>query len=295
MEPTAPDTRRLALARYVEGLESLSAPPPLDDPPFPYKTCPLIEEVAWRTPALVADPLVEGELRELTNTLNEWQGALRRWYVWLGVLEGFTDDEAWDLQWEFVESITFQCLFYPSATRDRFTFVATNALHQVRMSADPAYPDRLVSDPKPGKEDKQRFLSRKESEAQLEEIALTFDGGAAFTTALRFIDEGDYLELTRNFRNLASHAIAPRLTVGHTNMVMRRVVPATTLVRQPDGAYKDELVPGKQHISYGFGGTEPLQMRAMFEANLAEFEKASACFNAYVSVLNKALGALPKR
>jgi hypothetical protein len=38
-----------------------------------YKACPLIEEVAWRTPPLVADPLVEGELQELINTLNEWR------------------------------------------------------------------------------------------------------------------------------------------------------------------------------------------------------------------------------
>ncbi|VWC75857.1 hypothetical protein BLA39750_00863 [Burkholderia lata] len=295
MEPTAPEKRRQALARFVEGLESLSAPRPLDDPPFPYKACPLIEEVAWRTPALVADQLVESELQELTNTLNEWRGALRRWYVWLDVLEGLTDDEAWDLQWEFVESIAFQCLFYPSATRDRFTFVATNALHQVRMSADSSYPDRLVSDPKPGKEDKQRFLSRKESEAQLEQIASTLDGGSAFTAALRLIDEDDYLELTRNFRNLASHAIAPRLTVGYTNMVVRRVVPATTFVKQPNGTYKDELVPGKQQVSYGYGGTEPLQIRTVFEANLAEFEKASNCFNAYVNVLNRALSTLPRR
>src|SRR5690606_5792780 len=99
MEPTAPDKRRLAHERYVEELEALSAPPPLDGPPFPYKPCPLIEEVAWRAPHLVADALVDGELRELTNTLDEWRGALRRWCVWLNVLQGFTDDEAWDLQW----------------------------------------------------------------------------------------------------------------------------------------------------------------------------------------------------
>lgn len=167
------------------------------------------------------------ELRELTNTLNEWRGALRRWHVWLNVLDGFSEEEAWALQWEFVESLAFQCLFYPSATRDRFIFVATNALHQVRMAADAAYPDRLAADPKPGKEDRPRFLARKDSEAQLEDIASSLDGGAAFVAALRSLDEDDYLELTRNFRNLASHAIAPRLTVGHTNMVVRRVVAAT--------------------------------------------------------------------
>lgn len=63
--------------------------------------------------------------------------------------------------------------------------------------------------------------------SSLEDIASSLDGGAAFVAALRSLDEDDYLELTRNFRNLASHAIAPRLTVGHTNMVVRRVVAAT--------------------------------------------------------------------
>lgn len=294
MEPTVPDKRRLALARYVEELESLSPPALLDGPPFLYDACPLIKKVAWRTPSLVAEPLVEGELRELTNTLNKWRGALRRWYAWLSVLEGFSDDDAWDLQWEFVESIAFQCLFYPSATRDRFTFVATNTLHQVRMTEDAAYPDRLASDPKPGKEDKSRFLSRRESEAQLKAIAAVLDEGAAFTALLSLIDEDDYLALTSNFRNLASHAIAPRLTVGHTNMVVRRVVPATQMVQQPDGTFKDEPMPGKQHVSYRFGGTDPLQMRTVFAANLAEFEKASASFHAYVNVLNKALAKLPR-
>jgi hypothetical protein len=109
------------------------------------------------------------------------------------------------------------------------------------------------------------------------------------------IDEDDYLESTRNFRNLASHAIAPRLTVGHTSMVVRRIVPGTTMVQQPNGSFKDEAVQGKQRVSYGFGGTEPLQMRAVFEANLAEFVKASTCFNSYVNVLNRALATLPRR
>lgn len=287
--------RRLALARYADMLESLSAPAPLDGLPFPYDACPLIKEVVWRTSPLIADFLVDGELRELTNTLNEWRGALRRWHVWLAVLDEFSAEDAWSLQWEFVESLAFHGLFYPSATRDRFTFVATNALHQVRMAADAAYPDRLAADPKPGKEDKPRFMPRKDSEAQLEVIVSTLEGGASLVSSLRSLDEDDYLELTKNFRNLASHAIAPRLSVGITNTVVRRVVPATKFVQQPDDTYKDELVPGKQQVSYGFGGTEPLPMRAVFAANLAEFEKAAACFYAYINVLNEALAELPKR
>ncbi|WP_337178391.1 hypothetical protein [Hydrogenophaga borbori] len=287
--------RRLALARYADMLENLSAPAPLDGLPFPYDACPLIKRVVWRISPLFADFLVDGELRELTNTLNEWRGALRRWHVWLAVLDEFSAEDAWSLQWEFVESLAFHCLFYPSATRDRFTFVATNALHQVRMAADAAYPDRLDADPKPGREDTPRFIPRKASEAQLEMIVSTLVGGASLVSTLRSLDEDDYRELTKNFRNLASHAIAPRFSVGITNTVVRRVVQATKFVRQPDNTYKDELVPGKQKVSYGFGGTEPLPMRAVFVANLTEFVKATACFHAYANVLNDALAELPKR
>ncbi len=56
------------------------------------------------------------------------------------------------------------------------------------MTADPAYADRLDSDPKPGKEDKPRFLPRKDSENQLERIAAPLDVGAAFIAALKALD-----------------------------------------------------------------------------------------------------------
>ncbi len=84
------------------------------------------------------------------------------------------------------------------------------------------------------------------------------------------------MRLSSNFRNLASHAIAPRMNVGYTGMVVRTVVPATTMVQQENGSFKSEVIPGKQAVSYGFGGTPPLPMRDVFAANLEEFEKASA-------------------
>lgn len=294
MEPVIPNQRRQALARYADVLENLSPPPPLGDVPLAFDALPRLNEVRWRG-SLFAELLVGGELSELTNTLNAWWGALRRWFAWMEVLDGFPEEDAWSLQWEFVESIAFQCMFYPSATRDRFTFVATNALHQVRMALDSAYLDRLDSDPKPGKEDKPRFLSRGQSEEQLERIAAPLAGSAAFVAALKSLDEDDYLRMTRNFRNLSSHAIAPRLNIGITRMVVRTVVPATTMVRQQNGSFNDEPVPGKQAVSYGFGGTPPLPMQDVFAANLAEFANARACFAAYVHVLNGALDDLPLR
>lgn len=294
MESTPQDTRRRALERYLQVGEALQMPAPLGGPPFPYDTCPLIHQVAWRVPAIAVDPLIEGELRELTNTLNAWRAALRRWHTWIAVLDEFTAEDAWGLQWEFVESIAFQCLFYPSATRDRFIFVATNALHQVRMTMDERYPDRLPSDPRPGHEHKGRPPSRKKGEAQLESIVSVLDGGADFMAALQSLDEERYRTLTSNFRNLASHAIAPRLTVGQTAITVRQVVPATTHVQQPNGTFEMEVVQGQQQVSYGVGGTEPLQMRDLLQANLAEFRRGSACFDAYIHVLNTAMATLPR-
>ena len=293
MEALTTVERRAALARYADTVEALSYPAPLDVPPLPYDICASIETARWQIPMI--DELVRGELRELTNTLNEWHGALRRWVAWLEVLASHPDEQAWNVQWEFVESITFQCLFYPSATRDRVSFVATNALHQVRLAANDGYKDVLDQDPKKP-DGKPRFLSRNERELQLLRIATPLpQGGAAFMSALQALDRDDYRDLTSNFRNLASHAIAPRLTIGLTNTVVREVHPATHLIEQPDRTFKVEVIPAKRQVSYGFGGTPPIQMRTAFDLNVAEFVKARACFFAYASLLDASLEVIAAR
>lgn len=208
--------------------------------------------------------------------------------------DDFSEEVAWSLQWEFVESIAFQCMFYPAATRDRITLVSTNALHQVRMAADDAYPDRLDSDP-PKVGARPRVLGRSQKAAQLGRISAPLEGGADFVAMLQSLDGEEYRALTSNFRNLASHAIAPRLSVGYTSMVVRELGQASELVQQASGSFNEEKVPGAQSVSYGFGGTPPLSMRTVFTGNLEEFEKARACFSFYVDIVNKALMTLPLR
>jgi hypothetical protein len=212
----------------------------------------------------------------------------------MGVMDEFSEDDAWSLQWEFVEPIAFLCMFYPSATRDRFTFVATNALHQVCMAVDAAYPDRLDSDP-PEAGARPRTLRRSQKEAQLKRIAGLLAGGTDLVARVIALDGEDYQGLTRDFRNLASHAIAPRLNVGYTRAVVRRREQAMELVQQADGTFRSEDVPGRQSVSYGFGGTPPMSMRSVFTGNAAEFENARASFTSYVDVLDKALATLPAR
>ena len=62
-----------------------------------------------------------------------------------------------------------------------------------------------------------------------------------------------------------------RLAIGLTRVLTRAVVPATELVQvqQPEGTSKPPPIPGKVSVSYGFGGTPPLD--DMDEAQVSNF------------------------
>ena len=102
----------------------------------------------WRNP--LGFEMVAHELQELTNILNHWRGSLRRWDAWNRVLASYSDEStAWEVRREFLEPLAHECLLRPSSVRDTITSVATNALHQARMSTDPSYKDLMEGDPRP--------------------------------------------------------------------------------------------------------------------------------------------------
>lgn len=112
---------------------------------------------------------------------------------------------------------------------------------------------------------------------------------------LREIDDDVYRRTTFDYRNRAAHAIAPRLALGHVGVVTRHVVQATELAAQADGSYLQVPVPGKMVVSYGFGGTPPLDMEAARVANLEQYRRARVCFEAYRGLLFDAMTGLPAR
>lgn len=291
MESLNSAQRRSAITNFLDRYEDATALQP-DPMPLPYDPVPSIQTAAWSL--FIAEEMVAGELRELTNLLNQWMGALRRWHAWNDVLDGLPDEVRWGIEWEFVEPLAFMCMFQPSAARDRFIFVATNALHQIRLARDPAAKDELLGDPKPPKYQKS-YPSRRKKEEQLKAMAEDSSTGATFMLALATLDDNAYQELTFDFRNRASHAIAPRFSVGITSVVVRDCMQRTELEKQPDGTFKDVRVPDKMMTSYSFGGTLPLGMRDAWQVNLAQFEACKRCFAAYVEVLREATAAMPQR
>lgn len=95
---------------------------------------------------------------------------------------------------------------------------------------------------------------------------------------LKRLDDNQYKIATSNYRNLSSHTIGPRIALGVTRPVTRTVTQRTTLVLQHDGTSKVEPVPGKAVVSYGIGGTPPLDPEDARVLNLQQFEIARKCF-----------------
>ena len=291
MEPLTNAQRRAVLSEFLERVEDGKGLLP-EPKPFPYDPVPEIATAAWRV--LIVDEMVGGDLRELTNSMNQWLGNLRRWHAWNQVLGKHHEDVRLETEWEWVEPLAFHCMVQPSSMRDRLVMVATHALHQVRIALDPTIKDELLGDPtSPG--ERGFFPSRRDKERQLRGLAGAWSAGESFVLGLGYLDDRGHRTLTADFRNRASHGIAPRFSVGFTAMVTRTREQATALEKQADGTFKVVLVPAKMSTSYGFGGTPPLSMEHARETNRSQFECARRTFDGYVALLTEAVTALQRR
>lgn len=243
-----------------------------------------LTSLQWPT---MGDMLIQDELRELTNNLNAWLDSLRRWHAWTIVARGYSEDDKWELEDEFITTIATYCLLKPSSIRDTFTLVATNGMHQVRLAVDPTYKDRLPLDRAPW--DKPTYPPRRKKEDQLATVLQQWPESSAFLQSLRCLDDKATREATSNFRNLISHSIAPRFSSGVTRMVTRTVVQATKNEPRGDGCFNRVPIPDAIAIRYGFGGTGPLDLNKAWEINQAQFYVAVDCFNSYIAMLSSAV------
>ncbi|MBN9368877.1 MAG: hypothetical protein J0H59_17860 [Comamonadaceae bacterium] len=237
----------------------------------------------------MGDMLIKDELRELTNILNAWLGTLRHWHAWLTVSQGYSDEDTWQLEYEFIAPLATYCLFQPSAIRDTFTFVVTNGMHQVLLATDSSYKDRLILDQAPWEE--RKYPTRRKKEEQLASVINRWPKGRSLLDNLRRLDDGTTRDATSDFRNRSSHSIAPRFSRGTTRMVTRTIEQATRMERRADGGCEWVPVSGKTAVCYGFGGTEPLDLDQVRQVNLAQFDIAVACFDLYLALLTKTTAA----
>lgn len=258
-----------------------------DDPYLTYDFY-FLENRKW---SVLGKTMVGCDLRELTNLINDWKQLLVRWQVWNSVISEFEADSAYELRTEFLNSIAHECLLKPSAIRDTLTSVATNALHQVRLSTEPDYRDFLEGDPIPPKMTK-KHLTRGKKENRLKSICSAWDESSEFLDRLMDINTSEYARTTADYRNLHSHTIGPRLSVGYTRTVVRTVGLSTNMELQPNGTYQVVEDPNKASVSYGFGGTPPLDLEKARVANLGQFSKARRAYVSYRTLLEHAVAGI---
>ena len=217
---------------------------------------------------------------------------MQKWQAWNDVIENYGRHDAWELRREFLEALAHYCLLQPSAIRDTFTFVATNSMHQVRLASERGYQDYLEGDPKTSK-DKPKYLTRRQKEKRLGNLISQWSESSEFAASLHRIDDRAYRRETFNYRNLSSHSIGPGLGIGITRAVVRSVEQATQMTKQPDGTYNLTPIPGKLSVTYGFGGTPPLDMKKACAANLEQYRRARECYGNYRKLLATALASMP--
>lgn len=244
-----------------------------------------IKQRKWHT---LGDAMVKCDLRELTNLINGWSNSLCRWHAWSKVIDGYQELEAWELRSEFLDSLAHECLLMPASIRDTITSVATAAFHQVRLSIDRSYRDYLEGEPETP-EEKPKLLNRRQKEKRLSRLVRVWPNSNRFLEKLREINTRDYIVATCDYRNLTAHSIAPRLGIGHTRTVTRCVKQAQALEQLDNGSYFLKDIPGKLAVSYGYGGTPPLDLETVRIANLGQYEKARSCYFEYRALLEAAV------
>ena len=286
--------RRFSDAYFYDGQET---PAPSGAERYcSYDYCEVLNGLTFRVPMVGLG--LGNDLRELVNCINRWKHSLGQWDVWNGVLEGYNEDDAWDLRSEFVESITYFCMFQPSGMKDRFVRYITTLLHHANMALDVSYLDRLAEDDKVYKnlENKKSrpydvFLPKKELLEQVEKLAQNWSAAAVLLSTLVALDDDGYRDVTADFRNKASHSIAPHFEFGQTNMVTRQVGFADRQVDLGDGQIGFVEDRTRKSVPYGFGGVLPLSLKDTYAENKKQYDIArqawSACENLLKEVCEK--------
>lgn len=256
---------------------------------LPYEF-PYITSARW---SFMAGAMLQDELCEVTNRLHDWQGMLRRWHAWNIVVSKKEETPAWNIRREFMDPLVHTSLLMPSAIRDVFTFVGTNALHQIRLHVEAGYEDVLEGDPS-ASVPQPRSLTRRQKETRLAKLAAPLSGANAFVKSVSEIDDAHYREETKNYRNLNSHAIGPRIALGSARVVTRKAIPATRMEPQPDGTVREVEIPGKYVASYRFGGLEPLDLEQARLASLGQYKVARTCFQKFTATLEANANSPPR-
>ena len=264
----------------------------------PYKLCDE-EGLAPHFKTPMVNMQVIHDLQSLINCFNAWVTEMRKWQAWLPILDDYDTDQRWDLRIEFVDPIAHRCMLEPSAMRDRFSSALYFLLHHANLSTETGYRDELEADRsekaalKNGKSTP-RYLQRSRLDEEI--TKLSFRGGwrtaDSVIEKLQLLDDETLRTETLNYRNAASHSIAPRFEMGVIPYVKRQFKFAESRVPRSDGTIARQEDKTKIVLSYSFGEHEPLQHVQTFQVIRMQVKRARDALHAYEALLLDVFGSI---
>ena len=257
----------------------------------PYKLCDS-EGIAPNFRIPMVDMQVIQDLQSLINCFNAWVTEMRKWQAWLPILDDFDTAERWDLRIEFVDPIAHRCMLEPSAMRDRFSSALYFLLHHANLSTGTGYRDELEADRSEiaalkNVNSKPRYLQRSRLDEEITKLSVRCSWKTADSVIekLQLLDDETLRKETLNYRNAASHSIAPRFEMGVIPYVKRQFKFSESRVPRGDGTIAMQEDKTRIVLSYGFGEHEPLQHVQTIQVIRMQVKRARDTLHAYETLL----------
>lgn len=168
--------------------------------------------------------------REISNSINELTRFTHHLAAWRNVAAPLNDQQKFQLAHEFISPLATLALNLPYVIRSRLIFATAHLCHQANKAREGLkWTDDLPLD----------------SEivfAQADQYGKPWKPYSKLKVALERIGDKAFQVATGDFRNAYNHRFSPRILVGQTQIVTRKVEKGT----------------GK--VSYGYGGIDPLSL-----------------------------------
>lgn len=192
--------------------------------------------------------------RELVNAFNKYAYWLNRLALWEGILPSYSEDEAFELRYEFTALLLDYCLHAPYSFKGRLVFCATQLCYTRGLAGRLISKDQIVSD------EKINF-------GTLMGVAKHWPTGQTLVAALKAIDDDQHREATRNYRHKAQHRQPPCLDLGYTANI------------------EWSFEPGS--VGFSFGNSPPLKTADLLPVLAAQAKLMRAGFCAYRGLVDE--------
>jgi hypothetical protein len=153
--------------------------------------------------------------REIANSLNDLTNYTHRLKAWSLVIPSMGNEEKLNAAQEFIDPLATVSLNLPYVIRSRFIFAAAHLCHQANQSrAGMPWQDDLPLD---------HEIFFKEAD----NYGAGWRQYRPFKDCLERLGDRKYQTETHDFRNAYNHRFSPRVVIGITQAVIRKVDPQT--------------------------------------------------------------------